>query len=77
MVKRIAEHDSDLIETLKNDIEQLETSKSALETEKLTLEMKQEEQVEKKEEFNSYLFKLSLYIQAGYVSEIGCKKGYT
>lgn len=55
MVKRIAEHDSDLIETLKNDIEQLETLKSALETEKLTLEMKQEEQVEKKEEFNSYL----------------------
>jgi len=41
MVKRIAEHDSDLIETLKNDIEQLETSKSALETEKLTLEIAQ------------------------------------
>ncbi|MBO5383721.1 MAG: hypothetical protein J6A30_05415, partial [Ruminococcus sp.] len=33
MVSKIAEHDSDLIEGLKNDIQLLETSKSALETE--------------------------------------------
>lgn len=55
MVSKIAEHDSDLIEGLKNDIQLLETSKSALETEKLTLEMKKQEQEIKKAEFNENL----------------------
>lgn len=53
MVNKIADHDSELIENLKNDIDSLETSKSALETEKLTLEMKQQEQQAKKEEFDA------------------------
>ena len=53
MVNKIADHDSELIENLKNDIDTLETSKNALETEKLTLEMKQEEQKAKKEELDA------------------------
>ncbi len=55
MISKIADHDSDLIEGLKNDIDSLETSKNALETEKLTLEMKQGEQETKKAEFNENL----------------------
>ena len=55
MVNRIADHDSELIENLKNDIDVLETSKSTLESEKLTLEMKQDEQKAKKEEFDAAL----------------------
>ena len=55
MIGKIADHDSDLIEGLKKDIEMLEVSKNALETEKLTLEMKQGEQETKKAEFNENL----------------------
>lgn len=52
MVNRIAEHDNELIETLKTQLETLDAQKSALESEKLTLEMKQSEQENKRAELN-------------------------
>lgn len=53
MVNRIAEHDNDLIETLKTQLETLDAQKSALESEKLTLEAKKAEQENKRTEFET------------------------
>ncbi len=53
MVNRIAEHDNDLIETLKTQLETLDAEKSALESEKLALEAKKNEQENKRSEFTS------------------------
>ena len=50
MVNRIAEYDSELIENILSEIDELEKTKKDIETERLTLQMKQEEQQKKWDE---------------------------